>query len=145
MAVYRDGQGRDAMESRVVVRTAGEGFENEVEVRGHRLRADEPVESGGTDRGPSPSELLLAALGACTSITLRMYAKRKGWDLQSVEVVLGRRALGAGEGAETEITRTLRMAGALDATQRARLAEVAGKFPVHRALNGGVRVATKVE
>ena len=64
------------MESRVVVRTAGEGFENEIEVRGHRLKADEPVESGGTDRGPSPSELLLAALGACTSITLRMYAKR---------------------------------------------------------------------
>lgn len=133
------------MESRVVVRTAGEGFENEVEVRGHRLKADEPVESGGTDRGPSPSELLLAALGACTSITLRMYAKRKGWDLQSVEVVLGRRALGAGEGAETEITRTLRMEGALDATQRARLAEVAGKCPVHRALHGGVRVRTEVE
>jgi putative redox protein len=132
------------MESRVVVRTAGEGFENEVEVRGHRLRADEPVDSGGTDRGPSPSELLLAALGACTSITLRMYAKRKGWVLKSVEVSLGRRALEAGQGAETEVLRELRIEGALDDAQRARLVEVAGKCPVHRALHGAMRVKTEL-
>ena len=133
------------MESRVVVRTAGEGFENEIEVRGHRLRADEPVESGGSDRGPSPSELLLAALGACTSITLRMYAKRKGWDLQSVEVVLHRVPLAAKGGPETEFRRAIRVEGDLDAEKRKRLLEIANKCPVHHALSGGVRVATTIE
>jgi len=133
------------MESRVVVRSApGSGFDNGIEVRGHRLRADEPVEAGGTDRGPAPSEYLLAALGACTSITLRMYAKRKGWDLESIEVVLGRRALGPGEGAETEVLREIRLEGDLDADRRARLAAIADKCPVHRALHGALRVKTVV-
>jgi putative redox protein len=131
------------MESRVVVRTVPEGtFENEVEIRGHRLRADEPVEAGGSDRGPAPFELLLAALGACTSMTLRMYAKRKGWEIRSIEVVLERGPLGGGEGAETEIRRTLRIEGDLDADRRERLVGIAEKCPVHRALQGSVRVTT---
>lgn len=131
------------MDSRVVVRAvAGAPFEAEIEVRGHRLRADEPVESGGTDRGPAPSDLLLAALGACTSMTLRMYARRKGWVLRDLEVSLDRAPLEEKGGPETEIRRTIRIEGDLDADQRRRMLEIAEKCPVHRALHGAVRVRT---
>jgi uncharacterized OsmC-like protein len=131
------------MESRVVVQAVeGTPFECGVEVRGHRLRADEPIEAGGTDRGPTPFEMLLAALGACTSMTLRMYAWRKGWDLRDVEVSLDRVPLKEPGGPETEVRRAIRMTGDLDAEKRARLLEIAGKCPVHRALHGAVRVTT---
>ena len=131
------------MDRIVVVRTAGAaGYENEVEVRGHRLRADEPAAAGGTDRGPAPSELLMAALGACTSITLRMYAARKGWDLRSVEVRVSRPEAKVAPGEKAVLHRTIRMEGDLDAEKRARLVEVAGRCPVSRALEEGVRLVT---
>lgn len=131
------------MESRVVVRAVeGAPFESEIRVRGHGLRSDEPTGTGGTDRGPTPTELLLAALGACTSMTLRMYARRKGWDLRDVEVSLDRVPLEEKGGPEAEIRRTIRLEGDLDGDRRKRLLEIAGKCPVHRALHGAVRVRT---
>ncbi len=131
------------MGARVVVRTAGEGrLTNEVLVGGHRLWADEPAVAGGADRGPSPFEYLMAGLGACTSMTLRMYAARKGWDLRAVEVTLERVPL-EGEGPGNEVRRAIRLEGDLDADQRKRLLEIAGKCPVHRALTEGVRVVTR--
>ena len=75
-------------EGTVTVRGAGDGFVQEVEAGGHRLRSDEPVAAGGTDAGPTPYDLLLAALGSCTSMTVGMYARRKQWPLERVTVRL---------------------------------------------------------
>ena len=139
------------MSRTVVVRTvAGGKFANEVSVGGHRFPADEGEDVGGSDRGAAPFELVMAGLGACTSMTLRMYADRKGWDLQGVEVTLTRtqREGGApgdstpGAGQENEIRREIRLAGDLDADQRKRLVEIAAKCPVHKALAGGVAITT---
>ncbi|NUN52155.1 MAG: OsmC family protein [Planctomycetaceae bacterium] len=131
------------MNPTVVVRTTGaHPYANEVAARGHRIAADEPSDLGGADTGPTPAELLLGALGACTSITLRMYAARKGWDLRGVEVDL---SLERGErGAKDRIRRGIRLLGGLDAEQRARLLEIAGKCPVHRTLEAGAAMETEL-
>lgn len=103
-----------------------------------RLRADEEIEKGGADTGPEPHELLLAALGACTSMTLRLYAERKGWPLREVRVTL----TGGPADGKYGITRQIVMVGDLDAGQRQRLIEIAGKCPVHRTLTGEVVIQT---
>ena len=130
------------MSRTVVVRTVPGGkLSNEVSVGGHRFPADEGEEVGGSDRGAAPFELVMAGLGACTSMTLRMYADRKGWDLQGVEVTLTRTQR-EGVAPENEIRREIRLAGDLDAEQRRRLVEIASKCPVHKALAGGVAITT---
>ncbi len=103
----------------------------------HALIADEPKSGGGGDAGPSPFDLLLSSLGACTAITLRMYAERKGWKLGTIEVQLSYRW--HDEAGEIERVLTL---GGLDAAQRARCAEIAEKTPVTRALKRGVAITT---
>jgi putative redox protein len=130
------------MAREVVVRTVpGAGpFANEVVVGAHRLSADEPAAEGGADGRPAPFELLMAALGACTSMTLRMYAGRKGWDLRGVEVRLSR--VERDGKPEDEVLRVLRLEGDLDGDRRQRLLEIAEKCPVHRALTKGVVVKT---
>lgn len=118
----------------------------------HHVLADEPLDFGGTDRGMSPYGFLSAALGACTSMTLRMYARRKAWPLAhvSVDVTHERvhaedaRADGEGEGAKLDrFRRVVRIEGDLDGKQRARLLEIAGRCPVHRTLERGARVETE--
>lgn len=106
----------------------------------HALTADEPGRLGGADAGPAPFDLLLSALGACTAITLRMYAERKGWPLATLEVRL------AYHGGETppRIERVLFPTGALDEAQRARLADVAERTPVTLAIKGGVPIQTSL-
>lgn len=135
------------MEGEVVVRTVEGGgpFRNEVSIRGHRLAADEPAAGGGGDAGPAPFELLMAALGACTSMTLRGYSARKGWVLRAVEVRIARVRGEPGAKPENEIRRTLRIEGDLDGDQRKRLLEIAEKCPVHRALTAGTPVKTVLE
>jgi putative redox protein len=116
-----------------------EPYRVELRARGHRLVADEPTSSGGADAGPTPSELLLSALGACTAITLRMYADRKGWPLAGVEVGLLQERVGDQE----RISRRIRLDGDLDDAQRARLLDIAERTPVTRAVKQGLPVDTR--
>jgi putative redox protein len=122
----------------VHVSTDGSKLGQDVTIGGFRLRADEPVDKGGTDTGPEPHEFVLTALGACTAMTLRLYAERKGWPLTHVEVTLNG---GPAEG-KYAITRQITLQGELDAEQRRRLIEIANKCPVHRTLTGEVLIET---
>jgi len=133
--------------TRVVV-TTGEGLCTEVEAGGHTVVADEPENLGGTDNGPTPYDYLLAALGGCTAMTLRMYADRKGWPLESVTVRLSQDRIHAKDCGECEteegridrIGREIELGGPLDEKQRRRLMEVADMCPVHRTLKREVLV-----
>jgi putative redox protein len=107
----------------------------------HRLLSDEAAEMGGKDAGPAPHELLCAALGACTAITLRMYAQRKAWPVRAVRVDV-QLAL---QGMERSITRRLRLEGDLDEAQRARLVDIAERTPVTLTLKQGVSITTILE
>lgn len=107
----------------------------------HTLTADEPPPEGA-DAGPSPFGLLLSSLGACTAITLRMYAERKAWPLERVHVRLAFRWEGEGATRTPHIDRALKLDGSLDSEQRARCAEIAEKTPVTRALKGGIQIKT---
>jgi putative redox protein len=106
----------------------------------HELSADEPQSAGGTDTGPNPLQLLLSALGACTSITLRMYAERKGWELGEIDVDLRL----SRDGETESIERRVHFSGSLSQEQRARLAEVAEKTPVTKILKRGLQIVTQI-
>jgi len=115
-----------------------------VRSRGHEYVADEPGAMGGADLGPSPFELLLASLGACKVITVRMYADRKGWDLESVRMDLAHsRPEGRDKPERIEVSITLR--GDLDEDQRGRLKEIAEKCPVQRTITGELTVESVLE
>ena len=116
-------------------------YAQDISVAGHRLRADEEIEKGGEDTGAAPHELLLAALGSCTAMTLKVYAQRKGWPLRDVHVTLN----GSTVDGAFIITRQLTLAGDLDAEQRQRLTEIADKCPVHKTLSGTIRIQTTLE
>ena len=136
----------------VVVRLGARGYTTDIGVRQHTLTADEPESVGGNDFGPNPYELLNAALGACTAMTLRMYAQRKKWDLQEVRVHLSHRhdyAEDMHHAGETKskidlFERVLEITGNLDAAQIERLTEIADRCPVHRTLHTETRVVTTV-
>lgn len=127
--------------TRVTVRGAASGFVQEIRAGAHALLADEQVSNGGTDRGPTPHALLLAALGACTSMTVSMYARRKQWPLEDVRVALRHWKDDAGE----HIERAIELVGELDVEQRARLLEIANKCPVHRTLSAPIDIRTTLE
>jgi uncharacterized OsmC-like protein/fermentation-respiration switch protein FrsA (DUF1100 family) len=135
----------------VVVReTRNSKFQQTISTGPHRLLADEPVSAGGEDSGPGPYDLLLASLGACTSMTMRLYADRKSLPLERVTVTLTHQKIHAEDCAECEtstgmldrIDRVIAMEGALDAEQRKKLMEIADKCPVHRTLTSEVRIVT---
>lgn len=117
----------------------------------HHVLADEPTSVGGDDAGPGPFDYLLAALGACTTMTLRMVAERKGWSLAPVEVTLAHRHIHANdctdcestEGKVLEIERTIRLPNSLEPAMRQQLLEIADRCPVHRALSGEIKVRTR--
>ncbi len=132
----------------LVGRCPDAAFEQRVYIGPHVLAADELPEAGGDDRGPDPFQLLQAALGACTSMTLGVYAKRKGWELGEVTVRVGRRVEGGtGPGGKAAgkvqgFERRIAVSPALAEEQRTRLLQIANQCPVHRALTGLVRIET---
>jgi len=132
--------------------STGEGYRTEIVAGRHRLVADEPLSMGGTDNGPDPYGLLLAGLGACTSITLRMYADHKQWPLENVDVHLNHRKIHAKDCEDCEtstgkidlIDREIELSGPLDTSQRERLLEIANKCPVHRTLTSETLIETRL-
>ena len=116
------------------------GYAQKIRAGGHELTSDEPTASGGTGTGPAPYNLLLSALGACTSITLRMYGDRKGWTLGEIQIDLSF----SRDGDVELIERELRFSAPLTEEQRARLLEIAGKTPVTKTLQKGIRIDTQI-
>lgn len=141
----------EAPRSVVVQETRKSKFNQIITVGSHRLVADEPVAAGGEDAGPGPYDFLLGGLGACTSMTMRLYADRKSLPLDRVTVTLKHSKIYAKDCAECEtrdgmldqIERDIAMDGALDAEQRKKLMEIADKCPVHRTLTSEIRIVTK--
>ena len=135
----------------VVVQGSAAGFAQEIVAGSHHLKSDEPLAEGGTDTGPSPYDLLLAALGSCTSMTVAMYARRKGWPLERVTVQLRHRKIHAEDCADCEtrvgmldeIEGDIQFSGSLTAEQRAKLLEIADKCPVHRTLTSEIKIKTR--
>jgi putative redox protein len=135
----------------VSVHEDGPRYGQRIRLRHHELVADEPPEKGGGDRGPSPYDLLLAALGACTTMTVRMYADRKQWPLKSVSARLSHGKIDASEcddcetkeGKVDRIEVDLSLEGDLSDEQRARLMEIADRCPVHRTLLSEIRIVTR--
>jgi putative redox protein len=136
----------------VSVESAAPEFLENISVGRHRLHSDEPVTAGGQDAAPSPYELLLAALGACKAITLRIYAKRKGWSLQGVQLNLSHSKVHAEDCANCERTDSLidqidvevKLQGELSVEQRKTLLAIAEKCPVHRTLTSHIQIRTRV-
>ena len=142
----------DAAPREVTVQGSSKGFTQEITIGPHRLVADEPLAAGGTDRGPGPYDLLLAALGACTSMTLSLYARRKQWALEAVTVRLRHSKIYAVDCANCEtkdgkldrIEREVELHGELSEEQRARLLDIANKCPVHRTLISEIDIRTRL-
>lgn len=139
------------MSDSVTVSIGRDKYTSEILSGSHRILADEPRSVGGADQGPSPYDLLLAALGACTVMTLRMYADRKQWPLEGVSVDLRQERIHARDcedceskdGMVTRITREITLKGDLDSAQRERLMEIADKCPVHRTLSAEIHIVTQ--
>jgi len=120
-----------------------EKFTHDVKVRQHKLTADEPESQGGEDQGPSPQELLAASLASCTAITMEMYATRKGWNVDGMEVDCDYTP--AERGSATNFKLVMRMPAHLSDEQVERLRIIAAKCPVHRTLEGEVLFDERVE
>lgn len=141
---------QEMIDNRVTARTGTEGFRTEMFANGFPLVADEPLEYGGGNEGPSPYEYLLAALGACTGMTLQMYARNKGWSLDEAVVRLSHQKIHARdcrdcdekEGRIDRFERELELRGELDGAQRQRLLEIAEQCPVHRTLTKAAKIET---
>ena len=131
----------------VAARATGNGrFETAIRVRATRFLADEPVEVGGGGLGPTPYELLSAALAACTSMTLRLYAERKGWAMPGFTVEVAHSLVPAADGGRLRdrFDRHIAFDAPLDDAQEAKMIEIADKCPVHRTLMRGFEIATRI-
>jgi len=145
-----ENQAQQIIKADVIVRGNATGFAQNIIAGAHQLVADEPLKAGGTDTGPGPYDLLLAALGACTSMTLAMYARRKGWPLETVTVSLNHSREYAGDcrdcdtkqGLLDRIDRKIQVRGPLTTEQKQRLLEMADKCPIHRTLTSEIDIRT---
>jgi uncharacterized OsmC-like protein len=141
-----------AVKREVVVHGEGSSLTQRIEVGPHRLTADEPVSLGGRDEGPNPYDLLLSSLGSCKSITVTLYARRKGWPLDSVTVRLRHQKVHAEDCAACEdkdvlldrIECEMEISGNLTSDQRSRLLEIANRCPVHRTLTSEIDIRTRL-
>jgi len=135
----------------VTVHGNAKGFAQKVELGSHRLDVDEPVSYGGTDSGASPYDLILAALGACTSMTIGLYARKRGWPLEDITISLRHSKIHAKdcddcetkEGRVDRIWRDIHLTGSLTDEQRAKLMEIADKCPVHQTLTSEINIKTQ--
>jgi putative redox protein len=118
-------------------------FTHRIEVRGHQLTVDEPADHGGADEGPSPQELLAASVASCTAVTMRMYANRKGWDIGQLEVECQYEM--PERGVATHFDLVLRIPDSCTQEQVDALTRIAGKCPVHRALEGPSTFDERIE
>jgi len=125
----------------VIVEGDASGFAQRITAGVHRFTADESLASGGTDTGPDPFQLLLAALGSCTSMTVALYARRKQWPLERVRVELAHSKI---DGHLDRIERAIDFDGPLSTDQRRRLLEIAEKCPVHRTLTSDIHIVTRL-
>jgi putative redox protein len=128
---------------RAISSRVGDRLRQQVKVRGHELRADEPKDQGGEDSAPSPQELLAASLASCTAVTMEMYAARKGWDVGDITVDVDYEP--AHRGSPTRFQMTVSLSKELPEEQRERLMQIAAKCPVHRTLEGEVMFDERVE
>ena len=136
----------------VIVKSGDDSYAQTILVGHHSFHGDEPFDVGGRDAGPNPFELLLAALGTCTSITVRMYADRKGWPLEDVQVRLAYAMVQTGDCGTSNgeaqlvdgIEEELIVVGDLSEAQRGRLAEIAARCPVHRTLTNPIQICTRL-
>jgi len=152
VSTARETSGASAGPREVVVHGSATGFAQEITVGRHRLLADEPKEVGGTDTGPGPYDLLVAALGACTSMTVSLYARKRGWPLDAVTVRLRHSRVHAEDCADCEtkdvmldrIERDVELHGVLTEEQRARLLAIASKCPVHKTLTSEIDIRTRL-
>jgi putative redox protein len=137
----------------VVIRGTGSGFAQEIVAGQHRLKADEPLSAGGTETGPTPYEFLLAALGACTAMTVTMYARRKNWPLDAIVVRLSHSKIHAEDcfdchteaGFIDRIDREIELSGSLSPDERLKLFEIAEKCPVHRTLTSEIDLRSSLK
>ncbi len=131
----------------LVKNTDNEHYKQQVQAGKHSFVSDIPKDKGGDETGPDPHELLLAALGSCTSVTLQMYAKKKGWDLKNVSVDLTEEEVDdpANQGKKlTKITRAINVDGNLTAEQVEGLKTIADKCPIHKLLSGPKQIDTEI-
>ena len=138
-------------EPHVIVHGDANGFAQKVDVGSYQLTTDEPVSYGGTDSGPSPYDLILAALGSCTSMTIGLYARKRSWPVEKITVSLWHTKIHAKdcddcetkEGRIDRIEMEIHLDGALTDEQRAKLMEIAGKCPVHQTLTSEINIKTR--
>jgi len=128
---------------KVSARRDGASLRHTVQVRDHQITVDEPITAGGEDAGPDPRELLAVSLASCTAITMEMYAARKGWEIGHIEVDVEYSP--AERGCPTKFELIMRMPDGLSEEQVERLAVIAAKCPVHRALDGEVMFQERIE
>jgi putative redox protein len=152
-APFVDSDGRELTANRVTAHTGPDGPLTEILMNRHSLVADEPIQMGGTDQGPTPFDLLVAALGSCTSMTLRQHADQKGWPLKATTVRLKHEKIHASDCESCEIKesmldrieREIEIEGPLDDEQKNRLLQIADRCPVYRALTSAVQIQTRLK
>ena len=125
------------------VQLGDENYKTTIQVNGHEVIADEPIDSGGGDAGPSSTHLLLSSLGACTAVTMRMYAERKEWNLGDISINMRIEQETKNGTMVSEISSEITFSEELDSDQRERILIIADKCPIHKTLMGEINIKTK--
>ena len=124
--------------------TGSSNYKTAITIRGHTIIGDEPLKDGGNNEGPTAHELLVASLAQCTSITLRMYADKKGWNLDRVEVEVEMQRITESGVQRNNIVMKVSLAGDLDDEQRKRLLDISGRCPVHKTLRSSFTISQEI-